>query len=101
MAPDGWQLHDFWNNLSLLVTTEGASLGWASLFLVLLVAGRALLPRADRSRLNLGLGAFAIYFITVPVRAVILSYGKLGAYRVVDLVAAVAEAWGIIGVGGL
>jgi small-conductance mechanosensitive channel len=100
-APEGWAPHDFWHNLHLDVAAHREALAVAALFLLTLVIGRALLPPADRVRLRIALLALTFFFVVVPVRAVLLTFGLENAYADVRLAAMIALAWGIIGVGGL
>jgi small-conductance mechanosensitive channel/CRP-like cAMP-binding protein len=99
--PIGWATHDFWHNLHLEISAHQESLAVAALFLLMLVIGRALLPPADRVRLRLSLVTLIFFFLALPARAGLLTFGLETAYAGLKLAAVIALAWGIIGVGGL
>jgi len=99
--PAGWALHDFWHNLHLELAAHHESLAVAALFLLMLVIGRALLQPADRVRLRLSLVALIFFFLALPMRAGLLTFGLETAYSGVKLAAVISLAWGITGVGGL
>src|SRR5437588_5912703 len=91
--PSGWQPHDFWGDLSLVAGSQRPGLAAASVFLALLVVGRALLPAADRPRLRMAFTFFALYFVLLPVKAGVLAAGMESFYPTTQLLATVALAW--------
>jgi small-conductance mechanosensitive channel/CRP-like cAMP-binding protein len=99
--PDGWVPHDFWHNLRVDIGAHQGMLLTGALFLLMLVIGRALLPKGDRVRLRLALGALILYFLAVPVRAGLLAADLPAAYGGVNVASIIALSWGIIGAGGL
>jgi small-conductance mechanosensitive channel len=99
--PEGWAPHQLWHDLHLDIAAHREALALAALFFLMLVIGRALLPRADRARLRIALSALIFFFLAVPIRAVLLNFGLETAYSGMRLAGTIALAWGIVGVGGL
>ncbi|HZS35679.1 MAG TPA: mechanosensitive ion channel family protein [Polyangia bacterium] len=99
--PPGWRVHDFWGNLTLVAHGHSTALTLALAGLVLLLLGRALLPASERSRLRVALASLVIYFLSLPVRASLLSGDLETYYDEAQLVGSVALAWALIGVAGL
>lgn len=99
--PVGWQVGDFWGDLVLDARGHTTSLVLGGIFALLLMAGRALLPPADRKRLRLAVFFFIAFFVSVPVRALLLTWDLEEYYGGAALTGDIMLAWGIIGVGGL
>jgi small-conductance mechanosensitive channel len=99
--PPGWHLGDFWGDLVVVVGAQKGAIAAASVFLALLVVGRALLPAVDRKRLRMPFAMFTLYFLLLPVKAVLLSRGLESTYTTVQLTATVALVWGMVGIGSL
>jgi small-conductance mechanosensitive channel/CRP-like cAMP-binding protein len=100
-APDGWQAHAYWHNLELELHARQLGLGAACVCLALLVAGRALLPPSDRSRVRLGLLFVLMYLILLFAKAGLLAAGQDATYATLHLIALIALYWAMIGLFGL
>jgi small-conductance mechanosensitive channel/CRP-like cAMP-binding protein len=100
-APAGWQTNGFWANFGLETADHAEALAAASVCLVLLVIGRALLPVADRQRLRWSFFMIVMFAILLPARIAFLTLGLDSIYFACKLAALVALAWCIIGVAGL
>jgi small-conductance mechanosensitive channel/CRP-like cAMP-binding protein len=99
--PAGWEPNGFWNDLSLDLEAHRSSLLVAAAMLSLLLLGRSLLASSDRRHLRISLAFLLLFFILLPIRALVLYVGDAGHYRTFLLISTVMLAWGTIGVGGL
>jgi small-conductance mechanosensitive channel/CRP-like cAMP-binding protein len=99
--PAGWEQHAFWHNLRLELAAHRSGVALASVFFALLVIGRALVPALDRPRLRVAFVMFMFFFVSLPLRAELLSLWLETAYFAVKLGGLVFMAFGVIDVGGL
>jgi small-conductance mechanosensitive channel/CRP-like cAMP-binding protein len=93
--------HPFWHYLHQEGAAHREALALASGALLILAVGRALLGKADRVRLRIALLATGFFFLTFPIKALLLALALENAAYGVGLAALIALSWGIIGAGGL